>query len=225
MDYPKSKDEARLHEGRFTDGIPGEGVFPSKNRSDNLNVVYDELLKLITDSGLEPNETVRTQVSEAVSRVANSVATTVATNLINDLIDGAPATLDTLKEVANKLADINNVFVKRDYGSGRHVGSGGNHIVDFWNYPGATTEKQYRCTISHQDTGRYRFSFQEHVDSALNAVDARDFLIQITLSPGADSDEFSAQIEDLQQGYQELVIATENNTRNNCAFNFMVSKI
>ena len=66
MDYPTSDAGARLHNGKFTDGDPVNNIPPSKDSATYQNMVFDELIGIITAAGHEPNENKTTQLKEAI---------------------------------------------------------------------------------------------------------------------------------------------------------------
>lgn len=104
MDYPVSDSNARLVDGKFTDGDPVNAVPPSKNSAVYQNAIHDELLNVISGGGLIPDEAQLNQVLLAIQ----SIATTITANAISDLVGGAPTALDTLNELAAALADDAN---------------------------------------------------------------------------------------------------------------------
>ncbi len=70
MDYPISDASARLLNGKFTDGDPVGGVPASKDSANYQNMVFDELLNVISSAGLTPDEADMTQLSQAISKLA-----------------------------------------------------------------------------------------------------------------------------------------------------------
>lgn len=66
MDYPKSDPAARLHQDKFTDGDPVNGILASRDSAKYQNMVFDELINVITGAGLNPDEGVLTQLLQAI---------------------------------------------------------------------------------------------------------------------------------------------------------------
>ena len=66
MDYPKSDPSARLHQDKFTDGDPVNGVLASRDSAKYQNMVFDELINLIKGAGLTEKEDQFSQVLAAV---------------------------------------------------------------------------------------------------------------------------------------------------------------
>lgn len=109
MDYPKQDVEARLQNGKFTDGDSVNAIPPSRDSATYQNAVYDELLSVITSAGLTPDVAVLNQLSTAVNKISTDIATSIVNAAINNIVDGAPAALDTLKELGAAL-DNNKDF-------------------------------------------------------------------------------------------------------------------
>jgi microcystin-dependent protein len=72
MDYPKSDPTARLHNGKFTDGDPINGILASRDSADYQNMVFDELINVISQAGLQPDEGSVTQVAAAIAAMITS---------------------------------------------------------------------------------------------------------------------------------------------------------
>jgi len=64
----------RLHNGKFTDGDPAQGISPSFDPARFNNAVFDELLALITAGGLTPAENNLTQVRQAVINIVDDMS-------------------------------------------------------------------------------------------------------------------------------------------------------
>ncbi|MFK4751432.1 hypothetical protein [Oceanobacter antarcticus] len=99
MDYPTSDTEARLADGKFTDGdvTASPVVPPSKNSATYQNMVFDELLNVITAGGLTPSDQSVTQLITAINNVIASAIGTNNTNYVDDQVDTlAQATQDAL---------------------------------------------------------------------------------------------------------------------------------
>jgi len=65
MDYPLSEPGLDLYLGKFTDGVPGvrpASIIPSIT----TNALVDEFKAVIVAGGLVPDETVLTQVRDAI---------------------------------------------------------------------------------------------------------------------------------------------------------------
>ncbi|WP_028294294.1 phage tail fiber repeat family protein [Oceanobacter kriegii] len=77
MDYPTSDSEARLADGKFTDGDVSASpvVPPSKNSAAYQNMVFDELLNVITAGGLEPSDQ---SVNQLITAINNVIASAIA---------------------------------------------------------------------------------------------------------------------------------------------------
>lgn len=69
MDYPKSDASARLLNDKFTDGDPVGGVPASKDSANYQNMVFDELIGVISAAGLAPDEADMTQLAQAISKL------------------------------------------------------------------------------------------------------------------------------------------------------------
>ncbi len=75
MDYPKSDPSARLHNDKFTDGDPVNGILASRDSAEYQNMVFDELINVIVGAGLTPDESVRTQLLQAIQLGGNPART------------------------------------------------------------------------------------------------------------------------------------------------------
>jgi hypothetical protein len=77
MDYPTSDTEARLSSGKFTDGdvTASPVVPPSKNSAAYQNMVFDELLNVITAGGLTPSDQ---SVNQLITAINNVIASAIA---------------------------------------------------------------------------------------------------------------------------------------------------
>jgi hypothetical protein len=77
MDYPTSDTEARLSSGKFTDGDVSASpvVPPSKNSAAYQNMVFDELLNVITAGGLTPSDQ---SVNQLITAINNVIASAIA---------------------------------------------------------------------------------------------------------------------------------------------------
>ncbi len=72
MDYPTSDAGARLHNGKFTDGDPVNNIPPSKDSAVYQNMVFDELLNVISSAGLTPDELQDNQLSTAINTLISN---------------------------------------------------------------------------------------------------------------------------------------------------------
>lgn len=70
MDFPKSDASSRLHNNRFTDGDPSQGIPPSVDKAAHMNAVYYEVINFLVSVGLTPQESDLGQLAEAVSIAA-----------------------------------------------------------------------------------------------------------------------------------------------------------
>ena len=66
MDYPVSDESAKLHNGKFTDGDNLAGIPASRDSAEYQNMVFDEIINVITAGGLTPDENSTTQLKEAI---------------------------------------------------------------------------------------------------------------------------------------------------------------
>lgn len=82
MDYPTSDTEARLAGGKFTDGdvTASPVVPPSKNSAAYQNMVFDELIGVITAGGLTPSDQSVTQLITAINNVIASAISNKSNN-------------------------------------------------------------------------------------------------------------------------------------------------
>lgn len=78
MDYPKSVPSVGLVNGKFVDEDPGAGTPGSLIPSAWGNAVTDEILAVISDAGLTPDEENHGQLKEALNRRDASAAATQA---------------------------------------------------------------------------------------------------------------------------------------------------
>ncbi len=69
MDYPKSDANARLHNDKFTDGDPVNGVPASRDSAAHQNMVFDELTNAITAGGESPDEAKNDQLATIIKKV------------------------------------------------------------------------------------------------------------------------------------------------------------
>lgn len=89
MQYPLTVPGVGLSGGKFTGGNPVGGIAASLDRAEDMNLVYDELIAVVTAAGLTPTEGVTTQVRDAILALINGgdykqsvkVASTAAINL------------------------------------------------------------------------------------------------------------------------------------------------
>lgn len=87
MDYPKSDPAAGLLNDKFTDGDPLNGTPASKDSAAYQNMVFDELINLISGAGLVPDENDVTQILQAI-RNGGRPARTVSQNDYAELPGG-----------------------------------------------------------------------------------------------------------------------------------------
>ncbi|MDP2548473.1 hypothetical protein [Oceanobacter sp. 4_MG-2023] len=111
MDYPTSDTEARLENGKFTDGdvTASPVVPPSKNSANYQNMVFDELIGVITAGGLTPSDQSVTQLITAINNVIASAIGTNNTVYVDDSID-------TLAQATQNALDL-----KSDNGHGHAI--------------------------------------------------------------------------------------------------------
>lgn len=75
MDYPASIADVGLVDGKFSDGTPDGVTKPSRDPAAWANAVTDEILQVITDSGLVPDEADNTQLRQAIdAKIAAAIA-------------------------------------------------------------------------------------------------------------------------------------------------------
>lgn len=65
MNYPDADD---LYEGKFTDGIPANGIDASVASADAMNMVYDELINVVQAGGLIADSTSTIQVAQSIQQ-------------------------------------------------------------------------------------------------------------------------------------------------------------
>lgn len=66
MDYPKTVPNVALSGGKFTDGDPASGTPASLVPAEWLNSVTDELLNVLAEANINPDEASNTQVRDAI---------------------------------------------------------------------------------------------------------------------------------------------------------------
>ena len=67
MDYP-SDSTIGLYNGKFTDGDPELAIPASRDPAGHMNALTDEILEVITQAGLSPNEADLTQLRQAIDK-------------------------------------------------------------------------------------------------------------------------------------------------------------
>ena len=72
MDYPKTDANARLHNDKFTDGDPVNGVPASRDSAAHQNMVFDEIINAITAGGETPDEAKSDQLATVIKRILSS---------------------------------------------------------------------------------------------------------------------------------------------------------
>lgn len=73
MDYP-SDPSVRLHEGKFTDGVPLSDIPASRDPASHINAITDELLNIIALSGEDADEANLTQIASTIQQLISDSA-------------------------------------------------------------------------------------------------------------------------------------------------------
>lgn len=78
MEYPLTQPGVDLYGGKFTDGNPVGGIPASRDRAEDMNLIYDELRAVVIGAGLVPAEGNSTQVRDAIQVLSSFILDPVA---------------------------------------------------------------------------------------------------------------------------------------------------
>lgn len=87
MDYPKSNPDSALLDGKFTDGDPVNGVPPSLDPASWANLVTDEILNVLAEANIAPDEAVNTQLRDAILEIISANAAPIVKNNLSAAVD------------------------------------------------------------------------------------------------------------------------------------------
>lgn len=77
MDYPIDDSGSQLHEGKFVDADPSQGIVASRDKADHQNALYDEVINVITMiGGLTPDVNNRGQMAAAIQAALDAITST-----------------------------------------------------------------------------------------------------------------------------------------------------
>jgi hypothetical protein len=182
MDYPVSDEFAKLQDGKFTDGDPINNIPPSKNSAAYQNMVFDELLNVLSVAGITPDE-------NSVNQLATSINSIIAT-AVNNLIDSAPSDRDTLAKIAAALGSSSAVRQRTEQYTAQLVG------VDHVEF----TIPAWARRI-YVDFGNVQINFSGGnvdlvlgTDSGLELTGYKNYRVETTAAAASEQDDTKPQI-------------------------------
>lgn len=97
MDYPINDPNALLHNGKFTDGDAQNAIPPSVDSAEYQNLVFDEIMNVITAGGESPDYAKRDQLLTGISQL-------IAAAIQNKSDDGHGHSIQDVSGLGNALA-------------------------------------------------------------------------------------------------------------------------
>lgn len=192
MDFPKSDPSSNLHNDKFHDGDPSQGIPRSIDKAAHMNAVYDEIINVIVGGGLTPSEGTVNQLLSAIqaltpyasiaetqnSAVANKAVT--PNGLASWVIDGLTSTSTQRALTANQGRILKALVDSKVSTSTLHV-NGGSTSQD----PNVTTEPHILTNHVNSPSSSYFW----HIDTQFYlTIDSNSNCRQIAVQYNAGSE-------------------------------------